>query len=410
MALTDTYLNQDLFDQFNGALGAASAGGGVGDQYITNFMNAYKQMTGQDAGINEIQGFIKNAGLQSAALPGDLGYGDLNNLSNSYVQNTFGPQVQKYQQQQQTDSLNGVQKQIGDLVNQQTQNFTKQFSDPTSDVYKTFSGNMNNLGITPSSGAFQAGMGSTIAGAGSGFINQMLGGVTSPALNNIQGTSSAPYQQTMQNRYSGLGHLNELGDFGLQSDLAKFLQNQMQPSGFEKGLGYAKTASSILGNTAGPGMAIGSQMTSYVCKELIKRNLITESDMNDFHTHIMPAMFTKGRAFWKYACDGYAMVQAANQAGIDWKKFKPLLFDFVMAEKNPAKAVNLYAKACALICYSASVPELWDNRVLRTSIWDSIPFFPHLFTYKPFLEALLKCIRMKLAFVMDRPEVAHGAR
>lgn len=405
MPLTDQYLNQKLYDQFNQALGGASASGGVGDQYITNFKNAYKQMTGQEAGLPEIQSFIQNAGVSSANLPGDLSYGDLTNLAQSYTQNTYGPQIQKYQQQQQSDSLAGVQKQVGDLVNQQTENFTKQFSDPNSNVFKSFAGNMNNLGITPSSGAFQSGMGSTIASAGSDFINQMLGGVTQPALNSIQGASSAPYQQTMQNRYSGLGHLNELGDFGLQAELAKYLSENMQPNGFEKGLGYANTASSILGNVMSAGA--DAKSTSYVCKELIKRGLICEQDMDDFHVHIMPAMFKKGRAFWKYAKDGYAMVKAANEVGIDWKKVKPLLFDFVMAEKDPAKAVDLYAKACALICFMVE-PRLWDERVLRTSVWDSLLFLPRLLLYKPFQDALLKCLRVKMLLVYDKPRCSHA--
>src|SRR5258708_5331998 len=157
----------------------------------------------------------------------------------------------------------------------------------------------------------------------------------------------------------------------------------------------------------GQGAAGFKQATSYVCLELIRCNLICESDMDDFHVHIMPALFKKGRAFWKYAMDGYNLVQAVNVKGLNWKHFKPLLFDRVMEESDPCKAVDLYADACHQLCISAA-PDLWDGRVFRSSLLDSAPFIPFLFFYTPFLKALWKCIRIKTLILYDRPRCEHG--
>ena len=215
------------------------------------------------------------------------------------------------------------------------------------------------------------------------------------------------YPLGVSSQFNDLSHLNQLQDFGLESSLAEKLANQAQPSGFEKGLGYASAASDIGANLAKAGPS--NYGTSYVCKELIRRGLICDMDMDDFHVHIMPAMFKKARAFWKYAMDGAKLVNAVNRKGLDWKHFKPLLFDRVMEEPDPCKAVDLYADACHQLCISAD-RSLWDPKVYRTSFLDSIPYLPFLFAYKPFLEALWKCIRMKTLILYDRPRCQHGAQ
>lgn len=375
---------------------------------MQQFKQVFQNLVGRPPTGEELSGFAQNALAGAVNAPGDLGYGDTSNLINNYIQSSFGPQLAQHQQNTQTQQLDKTNGLINNLVSGVTGNEAKLFSDPNSSVYQAFSGLMNNQGISPSSGAFQAGAGNAIAGAGTNAINNAMQSVGLPALSGIQNSPNMPFQWAGQN--SDLGHLNQLGDFGLQASLAQMLANQSEPSGFEKNLGYAKSASDIVGNA---GMASGPAMTatSYVCKELIKRGLICESDMDDFHVHIMPAMFKKGRAFWKYAIDGASLVNSANAANLNWAFFKPLLFDRVMQEPDPCKAVDLYATACKYIA-ATSNPGLWDSRVYRTSLFDSLPFLPRLLTYKPFLEALWKSIRVKMLFIYDKPkcEVHHGTR
>lgn len=374
------------------------------------FRQQFKNLTGRDPTPDELGAF------QTQALPSLIdkgaGYGDYSSLANNYIQTQDFPAIQKYhddqqlasqklQQQQQEEQLPKTQSMIQDLINKTMSNTAGQFSDPTSNLYQKFSGNMNNYGITPSSGAFQAGAGSTIAQSGVDAGNQALQAIGLPVAGNIQNLSSTGY--TPNPSFGGnndLSHLNSLNDFQLQSQLAKMLQGQMGPSSLQNMLGMASGSAQGANSVIQGGTALKS--TSYVCKELIKRGLICEQDMDDFHAHIMPALFKKGRAFWKYAMDGKRLVDAANASRIDWAVFKPLLFDLVMAEKDSCRAVDLYATACKMLALGCD-PSLWDERVMRTSFWDSLIFLPRLLTYRPFIEALWKCVRMKIMFVLDRP-------
>lgn len=319
----------------------------------------------------------------------------------AYTTNAFGPQIAKYNQQQQTSQLGTSESQIQDIINKTMGNTASQFSDPNSELYQSFSGQMNNQGISPSSGAFQAGAGSTIASAGLQAANQGLTDVGIPAINNIAGVSNNPYQSALSGPQMYEQQTQDMNNFELQSELAKMLASQGQPS----------SAQNILGMASGSAQGAGSLLqgasaakgTSYVCKELIKRGLLCESDMDDFHAHIMSAMLKKGRAFWKYAMDGWKLVDAANRVGVDWKEYKPLLFDRVMAESDAGKAVDLYADACCRLAFYSDA-SLWDERVYRTSFFDSLIFLPRLLTYRPFLEALWKCVRIKTLFIYDKPQ------
>lgn len=385
---------------------------GLADKAINDFTQQVQSVTGQAPTADQISQFFSSQlnPMTQTSQPG--GYDpikptDITSAIQSYIPSAFSKDIQNYQTQQQTEALN---KNIGTgqgLIDKNMESFISNMSDPTNPMYQAFAGNMNNLGITPSSGAFQAGMGGAIANRKSDLDGALMSSLGFPALGGIQNLSNQSNSNMQRNAMGGLANLtsqaNSLSDFGRQQALISSLMEQMQPSAFEKGLGYANSAGSIFGNVAGPGMALGSQMTSYVCKELIKRGLLCESDMDDFHIHIMPAMFKKGRAFWKYAMDGYKLVQAVNKRGLNWEVFKPLLFDRVMEEKDPCKAVDLYADACHQLCISSD-SSLWDPKVYRTSTWDSLLFLPRLLIYKPFLQALWKSIRVKTLLVYDKPK------
>lgn len=386
-------------------------GGGTGDQlvdrYLSMFNQSYRNLTGQDPGKDIQEQFISQA-VQPLAHPDQLGYSDQSALVNNFIQNTYGPQIAGHQQQLQTDQLGSTQKMIQDLIQKQTQATASDLGNPNSPTYQGFAGRMNDMGITPSSGAFQAGLGGVLGQSAAGAENAALGSVGLPTIGGIQGINQIPFNFAQGN--SNLGHINSMQDFGMQGDLARMMQEMMQPSGAQQNLGMASAASNAAKNFFSLGGGSGNTGTSYVCMELIKRGLLCETDMDDFHVHIMPAMFKKGRAFWKYAMDGKRLVDAVNARGLSWEHFKPLLFDRVMEEKDPCKAVDLYADACCQLCW-ASDYSLWDKRVYRTSYLDSLPFLPRLLCYRPFIEALWKCVRIKTLIVYDKPRcgVHYGA-
>lgn len=372
-------------------------------QYGNDFFQQFQNDVGRAPTSDEINQFFSQAVNPVMGSSAGFGGTDPNAVVQSYLPQAYQTQIQQNQQAQLNNPTTGIGAQIANLGNQVGATTAKDLADPNNPIYQAFAGGMNNLGITPSSGAFQSGIGSTI---GNAISNTEQQGLSSLGLGAIGGNQSPSFQslygQGQQAQQGITGYNQAINNFDMQSQLAQMLQQMGQPSGFQTALGEAGAASKAFGNVAPGATALGSQMTSYICKELIKRDLLCESDMDDFHVHIMPAMFKKGRAFWKYAMSGHKLVQAVNEKGMDWKVFKPLLFDRVMEEADPCKAVDLYADACHQLCISAD-RSLWDQRVYRTSVWDSLIFLPGLFFYTPFLKALWKCVVVKTAFVYDKP-------
>ncbi len=366
---------------------------------LDTFQSTFQNLLGRPPTQEELSGFASKALFGAWNQPGNLNFSDTTNLANNYIQQAFGPQMAEHQQQQQMGQLGKYQGAIQDLISKQTQATSQDLMNPNSPTYQGFAGQMNNMGITPSSGAFQAGLGGVLGQSAANAQNQALGQFSLPAIGGAFQTGQQPYQFALGN--SNIGRLNDLEDFSLQSSLAQKLAAQGAPSGLQSAMGMASGGAQGAGGLM-QGGAAAKTATSYVCMELIKRGLLCDMDMDDFHIHIMPAMFKKGRAFWKYAMDGWRLVDAVNAKGLDWKTFKPLLFDRVMEEPDPCKAVDLYADACHQLCISSD-RSLWDMRVYRTSFLDSLKFLPRLLTYKPFMEALYKCMRIKTLIIYDKP-------
>lgn len=342
MSQTSTYLNQQLYDQFNDALGVADKQAGTGDQYINQFMQAYKNLTGKDATINEIAPFIQNAGISAAALPGNLNYGDLSSLANNYIQQTFPKDVSGYAQQQQTDQLGKTQQTIQDLISKSTATTAADLTNPNSPTYQSFSGLMNNMGITPSAGAFQSGIGGVLGQNAANVGNAALGGVTLPALSGIQGLSGFGLQQAQGN--SGLGHINSLGDFGLQAQLASMLADKGNPSGFQNGIGMASSLLGAGGSAAG-GAAQAKNAFTWICTAMQKDGVLAPSEVYRLHQHLFPSLL---RRFWKfmgYFAFGKILVGFANATDIEWHDWRPLFYDRVISEPDSLRAVDLYEQA-----------------------------------------------------------------
>lgn len=211
------------------------------------FRQVFQNLVGRAPSAQELGDFQVNA------LPApnfqNLGYGDISGLVNNYIQNSFAPQIASNQQTQQTSSLDRTQQLVQNLINTTMGNTAKDLSDPNSPTYQAFSGNMNNMGITPSSGAFQAGAGGTIASAGLGAASNALQSVGLPAISGIQGLSGLPLSTSQGNM--DLSHLYSIGDFGLQSQLAQQMAEMAQPGWAEKyAVPLASSFMQAAGNTA----------------------------------------------------------------------------------------------------------------------------------------------------------------
>ena len=394
-AATDWYFMNDPNGKNMQALQFVSQGAQI---FAQNFQN----LTGRPPTDQELQAYTKNALANAVDTPGGSSYQDLTGLAQGYVQNQFGPQAAQYQQQQQTSQLGQSQQLLQNLVNQSMQNTSSALADPNSQIYQALAGTMNNTGITPGSGAFQAGAGSTIANAGLEAANQGLQSIGIPGIQNIAGLTSVPYSQSFTSGTTGMGNLENLSNFQLQADLARQLQNMSEPSGLQKDLGMASGAASGAGNLLKGGAAAYQATPSYVCREMLRRGLLCESDLEDFYLHMFDAVWYKARAFWHYKVNGQKLVDAVNERGLDWKAFKALLFDRVMEEPDACKANELFADACHQLCISAA-PDLWDERVMRSSVWDSLPFLPLLFMDSTFGRNFWRILRIKTLILFDKP-------
>lgn len=401
---------QDLFRRINGnqnsngGMWDASNTGSTLDTQGQQFASMYKNLTGQDPTPEDMQSFYQNVGSQIINSPtGESGsnYATNQALINPYIQNTYGPQIQKNQSTQQTAALQDSLGTAQDSINKMNTNTTDFLTSPESQA--KIKGNLNNNGMLDS-GAFTSTMAGLLSQGALQNENNAIQGITIPAEQNILQTNAQPYQNSLQSSLPGLSGWGQTQqdrtDFNMQSELAAMLADKSQPSTAEKDIGMASGAANALGGitkAAGP----ASTATSYVCLELIKRGLARESDLDLLHWKIMPAVFEKGRAFWSYAQNADALVNAANQAGVNWRDYREDLLDNVIRAKTSLEAVHRYTDALRRLSIDSGFP--WDERVYRTSFLDSLPFLPRLIMYKPFVKAFKKAMRMRCLLFLDLP-------
>lgn len=222
---------------------------------------------------------------------------------------------------------------------------------------------------------------------------------TGPGMNALQ----LPGQLQNQNFQQNI----DASNFNRQADLAQRLADSSKPSGFQSGIGQA---SSILGGAGSAAGGVGSAMSatkSYICREMVQRGLLCDQDFENFYLHLFPAIFFKGRAFWNYYLNGQKLVDIANDVWPSWPyEMKQLLFDRVMAEKNPVKAVQLYAEGLRMLTRQVA-PHLWDERNMKVSRLDSLRFLPLLFACKAYRDNFWRIVRIKCAMVYDKPPCMH---
>lgn len=325
------------------------------------FQQQFQNLLGRAPTPQELGAFQSQVMTGAINQPGDLNYGDASGLANSYIQNAFGPQAAAYQQQQQMDQLGKSQSMVQDLINKTMSNTASQFKDPNSQLYQQFAGGMNNMGITPGSGAFQAGAGSTIANSGMQAANQGLMDIGIPGIQSIAQVGQNPYQQSFGSGANALQHQQGLSDFNLQSQIAQMLQQQMEPSAIQKDIGMAAGAGQAVGGL-GQGMAGAAQLT-WICTAMWRAKVLAAFEVDRLHKHLFQVFLKRPFKFLGYFLIGKLVVLWAERKGVIWEDWRPMFYDRVIAEPDPLKALSLYEDAfwelknwCASLVYDKPLP------------------------------------------------------
>lgn len=338
--------------------------------YGQQFASTFKQMTGKDPTADDYNSFYNNI-VQNNIVGGGKGingtnYADVQNLINPFLQNTFGSQIQGYQQQQQQQQLQSTEKQAQDLINQQNQATIQNLTSPA--VMEQFKGGMNQTGML-NSGAFSTQLADRLAQGANANQSAALGSVGLPQIGGQAATAGQPYQQFMGNMNSNLqnfgqGATNQY-DFTQQQGLAQQLQHEMDPSKLQE------WSPIISGGLQAAGQAAASK--SAICEALIREGLATREEYNRLHWKVLPSLFTRCRALHVYAKNGDALVRAAYRKGFDWSKAKTWFIDEPIAAKTATQAIEIYSRSCKKLC-ALVAPELWDERVLHPKRLDFFKF------------------------------------
>lgn len=263
---------------------------------------------------------------------------------NQAISSYFNQQQQAAQApQQEADAL---QKQIpilNNLIQSQTQAASKDLLDPSSPTYQQFSGLMNNMGITPSSGAFQSGLGGQIGQNANQAINAALGSVGLPIASTYAQGATQPFQNAMSQPGQLFGNNLEMQNMIQQMMAASGLAQQSKPSALQTDIGMASGAAQGAGNLA-KGSAALAQVT-WVCTQLHEEGLLTGEEVNKLHDHLFRAFWKRPFKFIGYFIFGKILVGLANSVRTHWGTWKPEFYDKVIREDDPAKAVDLYEES-----------------------------------------------------------------
>lgn len=357
---------QQLFNQFNPtatqtiqgiggggskAASAANAAGAptyanlsnIGGQDLQTFSSIFKNLTGKNASADDFTKYFSN-------VPGILGsgpssYADVNSALNSYISNTYQPQIQAYQKGQQTSALQDAQKSTQDLINNQTQQTINQLTSPQTAEQLKEAYNANGM---LDSGAFSQGVANTLSNATANNMSQALGAITLPGISNIMGTSNAPYESFLGNLNPNLqsfgSNQTNYSNFQLQKDLADQIASMNSPTTLQKWAPIIQSGIQA-GGMVGAGAA-GRPGGTYICTHLKKLGLMTAQDVQNVHDKVFPYAFLKPFDLLKYNFFAPAFIIWADQAGFDWAALKPRVCDEIIACTTQREAFKRYKAVC----------------------------------------------------------------
>lgn len=312
------------------------------DQYGNDFVQQFTNSVGRAPTTDEINQFFQQAVTPVAGTQAGLSGTDPNAVVQQYIPQAFQSQIQ----QNNAAKLPNLESEISNLATTVGDQTAANLADPKSQAYQQFSGQMNNFGITPSSGAFQAGEGEAVGNAASQTMEQLISSLGGGAIAGNQSPSFQNLYGLGQQANQGMtGYNQQLNDFNIQSSLAQKLADQSQPSAFATDLGYANTASNILGNLGGGAASAKKAGLTWICTAMNRSRVMTIQEINLLHNHLYKALWKKPFKFLKYLLLGRIIVYLAEKRGVYWPLWKERFYDDVMAEKDPVKAVDLYEKS-----------------------------------------------------------------
>lgn len=88
--------------------------------------------------------------------------------------------------------------------------------------------------------------------------------------------------------------------------------------------------------------AIGN--ATWICTAMRKAGVMTQEEIDLLHDHLYRAAIFKPWTFIKYFVLGKPLVFLCGIVSIEWRPWKLLFYDMVMAERNPIKAVEMYER------------------------------------------------------------------
>lgn len=339
---------------------------GLSDKAIQDFTTQVQAVAGRPPTADEINQFFSSQlnPMTQQSQPG--GYDpihpqDITSAIQQYVPTAFSQPIQDYQQTQQTNALNKNIASGEDLISKAMGQFSGNLTDPNNPMYQQFSGNMNNLGITPSSGAFAAGLGGTIANQGNQLQQQLMSSLGFPALKGIQGISDQANQNLQGAAPLAQANLTkqqtDLGDFGRMQAIAQMLQQQMEPSTAQKDIGMASGAANAFGNLTKGGATMAGM--TWICTAMVNHGVMTKAEVKTLHDHLFKAFWKKPFKFVGYFVFGKLLVLLAESVRTDWRVWKPSFYQDVMAEADPVKALALYEEAFWHLYSVARYRKVW---------------------------------------------------
>ena len=389
--------------------------GEVLSRNINAFQDVYSNyLGGEMAGPEEINKYL------SQQLGGQVhpDWVDPYQLAQSYVPNAYATKletIQKAKAEQETEKLEEKQKQSLTENTGLLENALAGARKAGTEYYTTGAGSdilkgyYNNMGLL-NSGAFSQGLGGVLGENEATLQNQAFQNFYLPTLMGLQANPQnafnlgQSYNQSLgnlaQNQSQMIGQQNQSGrDFGIQAALLRQMLQMQQPSGAQNAIGYASAALNGVGNTMqGYGSIAQGKKASYICYELINRGILKPLHLDALHFKIFKAIPLRARAFWHYARHGVELVNAANVAGIEWIEWAPLFYDRVMAAKTAREAIDLYIDATKKLCLKVA-PHLWDERVMRGSVIDSIIYTPRVLCYWPYVRAFFTALYTRRKFM-----------
>jgi hypothetical protein len=178
-------------------------------------------------------------------------FSDWQTINNGYIQDTYNDQIQKYQQDHQTNSFNDLKNLITSFVTDQSQAQLAYWTNPSTVSQLQNSFNQNGM---LNSGVFNQTLAQDIATGATQNIAQLSESVGAPIAEGMYNTANAPYISALNNLYPGLSQYGQ----GQQTAYDTELQGQLLQGMKNNPSMLSQLAPILQGFLTGTGAFLGS--------------------------------------------------------------------------------------------------------------------------------------------------------